>query len=200
MPKISGREILSELTEKAQSRLLLVTSVAIVSKTYMLPVDDMKMLGMELPAAIFDVSILILVSWYGYNYLVRWIGDLMAFRLWYSESSIWSNFGTNMKLDKSFINGGIEALKAFNEIHQQGIRPDDFAKLSPDKQRLYEDFRTNAELYAVRLDYAGRKFKAISAFGHFYVWVQGFILPMGATSLAIYLLFKYGTFSAPMQF
>lgn len=200
MPKISGREVLSELTEKAQSRLLLVTSVAIVSKAYSLPVGELKMLGMEFPAAIFDVSILLLVGWYGYNYLVRWIGDLMAFRLWYSESSIWSNFGTNMKLDKRFISGGIEALKAFNEIQLQGVLPDDFSKLSPDKQSLYEEFKTNVELYAVRLDHAGKKFRAISAFGHFYVWVQGFVLPMGTTSLAIYLLFKYGSFTAPVHF
>lgn len=87
-----------------------------------------------------------------------------------------------MKLDRSFISGGIEALKAFNEIQPQGARPDDFAKLSPDKQGLYEEFRTNAEIYAVRLDHAGKKFRAISAFEHFYIWVQGFMLPMVATA------------------
>ena len=75
-----------------------------------------------------------------------------------------------------------------------------FAELPPDKKRLYEEFKANAELYAVRLDCAGKKFSAISAFGHFYVWVQGFVLPVGAASLAIYLLLKYGTLSAPLQF
>lgn len=200
MPKISGREVLSELTEKAQSRLLVVATIAIVSKAYQLPVGELNMLGMEFPAAIFDVSMLLLITWYGYNYLVRWTGDLMAFRLWYSESSIWSQFGTNMKLDKSFINGGIEALKAFNDYQLDSMQPQDFAKLPSEKQRLYEEFKTNAELYAVRLDHAGKKFKAISAFGHFYVWVQGFALPLAAAGLAAYLLLKYGSYSYPTQF
>lgn len=199
MPKISGRDVLSETTEKAQARLFLVAAVAIVSKAYRLPVGDIKLLGMEFPAAIFDVSMLALVLWSSYSYLVKWSGDLMGFRLWYSESSIWSQFGTNMKLDKSFISGGIEALKAFNELDVSTLGAEGLSKLPDDKKKLYDEFKLNAELYALRLDYAGKKFKAVSAFGHFYVWVQGFALPIGAAIIAVYLLLKYGTFAAPSQ-
>lgn len=199
MPKISGREVLSETTEKSQVRLFLVASIAIISKAYQLPVDQIKMLGMEFPAAIFDISILALVVWYGYSYFVKWAGDLIGFRLWYSESSIWSQFGTNMKLDKTFINGGIEALKEFNEFSRNQISPQHFANLPDDKKKLYDDFALNAELYGERLDHAGKKFKAVSAFGHFYVWVQGFVIPAILTGAAIYLLLKYGSFYAPPQ-
>jgi hypothetical protein len=200
MPKISGREVLSEATEKSQARLLLIASVAIVSKAYQLPVEEMKLLDMEFPAAIFDVSMLLLVAWCSYSYLVKWVGDLIGFRLWYSESSIWSQFGTDMKLDKIFISGGIEALKAFHELQRAGLSQDVLKNLADDKKRLYEDFKTNVELYAVRLDHAGKKFKAVSVFGHFYVWIQGFVLPIGVATVAIYLLVKYGTFAAPLQF
>lgn len=115
MPKVSGREVISEATEKSLNRLLLVSSAAIVSKSYSLPVSEMKMLGMEIPSAIFDVTLAILIAWYTYNYFIRWLGDLIAFRFWYDQSSIWSDFGTNVKIDKNFISGGVEALKAFNE-------------------------------------------------------------------------------------
>lgn len=199
MPKISGRDVLSEATEKAQARLLLVASVAIVSKAYGLPVEDIRLLGMEFPAAIFDVSMLLLVLWISYSYLVKWSGDLMSFRLWYSESSIWSEFGTNMKLDKSFISEGIAALKAFNELEISRLGEEGLRNLSDDKKRLYEEFKLNADLWALRLDHAGKKFKAISAFGHFYVWVQGFALPIGVATVAVYLLIKYGTFAEPTQ-
>jgi hypothetical protein len=199
MPKISGRDVLSEATEKAQARLLLVASVAIVSKAYRLPVQDIQLLGMEFPAAIFDVSMLILVLWASYSYLVKWAGDLMGFRLWYSESSIWSQFGTNMKLDRSFISGGIEALKAFNELSLRSLSAEQIRNLPADKAKQYDDFKQNAELYALRLDHAGKKFKAISVFGHFYVWVQGLVLPISAAVIAAYLLLKYGTFAAPAQ-
>lgn len=197
MPKISGRDVLSETTEKAQVRLFVVAAVAIVSKAYRLPVEDIRLLGMEFPAAIFDVSMLILVLWTSYSYLVKWSGDLIGFRLWYSESSIWSEFGTNVKLDKSFISEGIGALKAFNELEVSRLGEEGLRNLPDEKKRLYEDFKLNADLWAMRLDYAGKKFKAVSAFGHFYVWVQGFVLPVAASIVAVYLLLKYGTFAAP---
>lgn len=199
MPKISGRDVLSETTEKAQARLLVVASVAIVSKAYQLPVQDIRLLGMEFPAAIFDVSMLLLVLWTSYSYLIKWSGDLLGFRLWYSESSIWSEFGTNMKLDKTFISGGIDALKAFNELDMRQLGDEGLRNLPEDQRRLYDEFKLNAELYGVRLDCAGNKFKTVSTFGHFYVWVQGFILPVGAAVLAVYLLVKYGSFAAPAR-
>ena len=200
MTKISGRDVLSEATEKSQQRLLLVAVLAIVSKAYHLPVNEIKMLGMEIPSAIFDVSMLLLVLWGSYSYIVKWTGDLMSFRLWYTESSIWSQFGTHMKLDKTFINGGIEALKVFHDIHQAGLSPSEYDNLPEKEKKLYVDFKTNAELYAVKLDYAGKKFTAISAFGHFYIWIQGFAIPVILALVAVYLLIKYGSFSGPQQF
>lgn len=199
MPKIGGRDVLSEPTEKAQARLLLVASVAVVSKAYRLPVQDIRLLGMDFPAAIFDVSMLLLVLWTTYSYLIKWFGDLIGFRLWYSESSIWSEFGTNVKLDKSFISGGIQALKVFNELDRSILGAEGMRNLPDDKKKQYDDFKLNAELYALRLDYAGKKFRAVSAFGHFYVWIQGFAFPISVAILAVYLLLKYGTFAAPTQ-
>ena len=199
MPKISGREVISETTEKTQGRLLLFAAVAIVAKAYQVPVQDLKFAGMEFPAAIFDVSISAGIVWLYYSYIVKWVGDLIGFRTWYSESSIWSEFRTDMKLDKTFINGGVDTLKAFAELDREGLTDEAFRKLPEDKRKLYDDFKQNAELYGIRLDYAGKKFATVSAFGHFYIWVQGFIIPTGMTVIAVYLLFKYGVLHGPSK-
>lgn len=199
MPRISGREVISETTEKSQGRLLFFSATAILAKAYQVPVEDLKIAGMEFPAAVFDVSMLVAVGWLYYAYIVKWVGDLLGFRLWYSESSIWSNFGTKMKLDKTFINGGIDALKAFAELDRSSLTDEEFRALPEDKRNLYDGFKLNAELYATRLDYAGKKFRAISWFGRFYVWVQGFFIPTALAVAAIYLLVKYGAFHPPPQ-
>jgi hypothetical protein len=89
----------------------------------------MKLLSVDIPAAVFDVSLLTLTIYFLYVYAVKWLGDLTAFRSWYRETSIWSNFGTNMKLDKTFINGGVDLLKALSELEKKGGFPETFDKL-----------------------------------------------------------------------
>src|SRR5712664_2521471 len=100
MPKVSGKDIISDSTEKVARRTLVVSSAAILAKLYDVPLGDLNVLGMELPASLFDTVLLVLIVYSAYSLLLHWFGDLAAFRLWFSESSIWSEFGTNMKLDK----------------------------------------------------------------------------------------------------
>lgn len=199
MPKISGREVISETTEKSQGRLLFFAAATVLIKAYSVPVQDLKIAGMEFPAAIFDVSMLIAVGWLYYSYIIKWVGDLLGFRLWYSESSVWSEFGTNVKLDKNFIGAGVDALKALVDFERQHLTEDAFQSLPEDKRNLYLNFKTNVELYARRLDRAGTKFGAISAFGHFYVWVQGFVIPTAMGAAALYFLLAYGDIHFPAQ-
>lgn len=199
MPKISGREVLSETTEKTQTKLLLVAVVAIVAKAYQVPVQDLKFAGMEFPAAIFDVSMVATLSWLYYSYMLKWAGDLIGFRMWYSETSIWTDWGTRAKLDKHFIGEGVKALQAFAELDRASLTAERFNQLPQDKKDLYDSFHLNVELYGVRLQHAGTKFKLISAFGHFYIWVQGFILPTVLAATGLYLLVKYGTVTGPAR-
>ena len=60
--------------------------------------------------------------------------------------------------------------------------------------------KANVELYASRLGNTGTKFRCLSLFGHFYVWVQYFVFPLILSLLALYLLIKYGQFSPPTRF
>jgi hypothetical protein len=195
MPKVSGQEIISVSTEKSFRALVLVAAATILTKAYAVPLDEMSLLGAKLPQSLFDVALLVAVLGLLYVYVVKWLGDLAAFRLWYSESSIWSQFGTNMKLDKNFISGGIQLLLDLHEQQRAGMPP--VEKLPEEMKRRFEEFKTNVELYAVRLDAAGQKFATLSAFGHFYVWVQHFIFPVGLALFAVGLLLRYGSFLPP---
>jgi hypothetical protein len=200
MPKVSGKELISDSTEKALNKLLLFASAGILAKTYEVPLGSMKLLSAEMPAAIFDVTLLGLTLYFLYTYIIKWIGDLMAFRLWYRETSIWSNFGTNMKLDKMFISGGVDLLKILTQLDKANAFPTTFDKLDEEARKKYEDLKTNIELYALRLGSAGTKFRCLSAFGHYYVWVQCFLFPLVVSLVALYLLIKYGQFSPPKHF
>ena len=110
MPKISGKDIISDNTEKIIRRTVVISSITVLVKVYNVPLNDLELLGMELPAALFDVVLLVLVAYFTCSLIVNWVGDLLAFRLWYRESSIWSEFGTQMKLDRNFVRGGIPLL------------------------------------------------------------------------------------------
>src|SRR6266480_1935388 len=110
MPKVSGKDLISDTTEKTVRRLVVISAIVALVKLYKVPLNDLKVLGVELPAALFDVVSLALVLYFLYSFLISWLGDIAAFRLWYRESSIWSEFGTNMKLDKTFLHGGLQLL------------------------------------------------------------------------------------------
>lgn len=197
MPSISGKSLISETTEKVLARSLVVSSVAILTKVYDVPFKDLKALGMELPASLVDTVLVVLVIYYMYSLTINWLGDLAAFRLWFRESSIWSQFGSNMKLDKDFIQGVTPLLVRLHEMEKQGNWPADYSKLSDQDQKDLVDFKTNAELYTCRLDHAGTRFAALSWFGRYYVWFQSYAFPMLLSVFALYLLVRYGSFAPP---
>ena len=67
--------------------------------------------------------------------------------------------------------------------------------MDEDTRKKYDDLGTNVELYAWRLQSAGTKFRCLSGFAHYYVWIQSFLFPVGLSLLALYLLVKYGQFA-----
>lgn len=199
MPKLSGKDVVSESTEKIARRTLVVGSATALAKLYDIPLNEINLFGMKLPASLFDTACLFLVCYGIYSLLLNWLGDLAAFRLWFRESSIWSEFGTSMKVDREFIRGGIPLLLKLHALEQKKEWPDSFDSASDEVRQKYVDFRTNVELYCVRLENAGTRFSLLSLYAHFYVWFQSFLLPVGVSLLAAYLLVKYGTFIPPAR-
>lgn len=199
MPSISGKSLISETTEKVLARFLVVSSATILTKLYDVPFKDLEALGMKLPAPLVDTVLLILVIYYMYSLTINWLGDLAAFRLWFREGSIWSQFGSNMKLDKDFIEGVTPLLVRLHEMEKQGSWPADYSKLSDQDKKDLADFKTNAELYTCRLDAAGTRFAVLSWFGRYYVWLQSYVFPMLLSVFALYLLVRYGSFAAPTR-
>jgi hypothetical protein len=199
MPRISGRSLISETTEKVLRRTLVIASATILTKLYDVPLNDLKVLGMELPAALYDSVLLGLVVYYMYSLTINWAGDLAAFRLWYTESSIWSNFGSNMTLDKEFIRGAVPLILKLHELEQNRSWPTTFELLPEVDRRNFADFKANVELYTHRLEHAGSRFFLLSKFGHYYVWFQSYVFPMMLCVGALFLQFKYGMFSPPAK-
>jgi len=199
MPRISGKVLISETTEKVLSRTLIVASIASLTKLYDVPLNDLKALGVELPAALVDSVLLVLVLYYMYSLTVNWLGDLAAFRLWYTESSVWSEFGSNIKLDKTFIRGALPLMLRLHELEKNGEFPVAKAGVSEEDSQAFNDFKTNVELYIQRLEHAGTRFSTLTWFGRYYVWVQSYVFPICWCVIAAYLLLRYGTFTPPIR-
>lgn len=200
MPSTSGRDLISNTTEKVLSRTLIVASAAILTKLYDVPLNDLKALGMDLPGALFDSVLLVLVIYHMYSLTINWLGDLAAFRLWFTESSISSDFGTEMKLNKDFIRGAVPLMLRLHELEQNRTWPTNYSEMPEEIRGKFEDFKLNVELYTLRLEHAGTRFSSLTWFARYYVWIHSFIFPIILCLSALYLLFSYGTFTPPTKF
>lgn len=190
MPKVSGKDLISEATEKVVRRTMFISGAVILVKAYSVDLEDLSLFGLSLPAELFDVVALVLILYHLYSLTINWVGDLAAFRLWYRESEIWSQFQTNMKLDKSFISGGIKLFLRLLELEKKDLWPENYADLDEDAKKEFTNFKTNVELFNARLAHAGTQFRALSNFGRYYVWVQSFSIPviLAVTALLMLLL------------
>ncbi|WBA16385.1 hypothetical protein [Salinivibrio proteolyticus] len=198
MPKISGDDIISDLTEKSGRRLLVVSFMTILVKLYDIDLGELNLFGINVPADLFDLLAVILMVYFFYTLLVNWLGDLAGFKLWFSNNNIHSNFGTNMELDKNFLNGGRELLRRLHELEFNGQFPNAYDEVDEETKKKYIDFKTNVELYCVRLEGAGQRFSALSKYGHFYIWFQSFLLPIIVSVVALYLVCSEGSFQLPV--
>lgn len=197
MPSVSGKDLISDITEKAGRRLIVLSSLVILVKLYRVNLEDLTILGLSLPSELFDVASFSLILYMIYVLMINWVGDLAAYRLWYSESEIWSQFDTNMKLDRGFISGGTRLLLELFALEKKGKWPENFSDLPEELRNEYQNFKINSELYIVRLDAAGNRFSALSRFASFYIWFQAFLLPLAFAAVAIYLLVSCGSFLPP---
>jgi len=189
MPKLSGKDLISDLTEKYGRRLIAISFLSILVKAYDVNLDKLSVFGLNLPTELFDVVALSLIAYFIYALIVNWVGDLAAFKLWFESNNITSEFGTEMKTDKSFVNGGAKLIKKLYALEKGQDWPESFEGLDTDLKKEFQDFKTNIELYNVRLEAAGTKFSALSIYGHIYVWFQSFALPIGLSLLALHFIF-----------
>lgn len=102
-----------------------------------------------------------------------------------------------MKLDKNFVSGGISLLDKLFKLEKGNAWPADYASLDTEIRKEFGEFKTNVELYCVRLDAAGKRFRTLSTYGHFYVWFQSFIFPLLIASLALLVLYRQGNILPP---
>jgi len=197
VPQISGNNLISELTEKNGRRLLIVSFLVLVFKLYKVDLEGFTLFKLRFPPELFDVVALSLIIYFLYSLIVNWVGDLASFKLWFSSNDINSSFGTTMKTDASFLEGGLPLLKRLYEMESNDSWPDGYSSMNDDTKKEFKDFKTNLELYCVRLDGAGSRFNTLSKYGQFYIWIQSFILPMSVSLLALSVLICRGSFTLP---
>ena len=193
MPKLSGNDIISDLTEKYGRRLIAISFITILVKVYDVSLDKLSIFGLNLPPELFNIVALSLVIYFLYALVVNWLGDLAAFRLWFESNNITSEMGTEIKTDKTFINSGVSLIRRLYALEKGGEWPESYEGMEPEVKKEFEEFKLNTELFNARLSAAGTKFSALSIYGHVYIWFQSFALPVILAFVALYLLLCAGS-------
>jgi hypothetical protein len=197
MPKVSGKDLISDLTEKNGRRLMVVSFLTLIIKIYNVDLSDFLVFGIKLPSALFDRVAWALIIYFTYALCVNWIVDLAAFRLWFDSNQAFTReFGTFVRLDKNFIAEGTELLTKLYKL-ENAQSWENFEDLDPDIREKFIDFKTNVQIYCDRLNRVGQQFSSISKYGQFYVWFQSFILPILLALWAIFVLLHSGSFPLP---
>jgi hypothetical protein len=80
MPKLQGIEVISDVTDKSVRRLVIVSGVIILVKIYRVKLDNLELLGVQLPGELFDIVGLLLIIYYTYALVVSWLFDVLSFR------------------------------------------------------------------------------------------------------------------------
>ncbi|MBW4443300.1 MAG: hypothetical protein KME10_19070 [Plectolyngbya sp. WJT66-NPBG17] len=197
MPKVSGKDLISDLTEKNGRRLMVVSFLTLIIKIYNVDLSDFLVFGIKLPSALFDRVAWALIIYFTYALCVNWIVDLAAFRLWFDSNQAFTReFGTFVRLDKNFIAEGTELLTKLYKL-ENAQSWENFEDLDPDIREKFIDVKTNVQIYCDRLNRVGQQFSSISKYGQFYVWFQSFILPILLALWAIFVLLHSGSFPLP---
>lgn len=198
MPKLTDKNIISESTTKKMRTILILCSLTILFKVYKVPFNDLKVFGINIPSNLVDVSLFITISYSFYSYIVSWVGDLLAYKLWFQNNSILSMFSTEMKLDKSFLDGGIKLLNQLIELDRRDKLPQSKVGIDSDIVKEYELFKLNIELYNERLITTIGNFNKLNLYIKYYIFIEHFLFPAILVVFSLILLFKYGAFIFPI--
>jgi len=193
MPKLSGNDIISDLTEKYGRRLIAISFITILVKVYDVSLEKLSVFGLNLPHELFNIVALSLMIYFIYALVVNWLGDLAAFRLWFESNNITSEMGTELKTDKTFINSGVSLIRRLYALEKGGEWPETYEGMESEAKREFEEFILNTELFNARLEAAGTKFSALSIYGHVYIWFQSFALPVMLALIALHFLLFAGS-------
>jgi hypothetical protein len=188
MPKLSGNNIISNLTEKYGRRLIAISAITTLVKVYDVNLEKLSIIGLSLPAELFNTVALALVLYFSYALVVNWLGDLAAYKLWFDSNDIRSELGTSMEANKGFISDGVSLILKLYALEKGDNWPAKYEEIEPEAKEEFNQFKLNTERYIVRLEGAGKKFAMLAFYSHIYIWFQSFILPILMSLLALYHL------------
>jgi len=197
--KLQGNEILSLETRRAGQRLIAISAAVLSVKAFRLNLDDLSVLSVSLPASLFDVVAFAILLFGAITFVFNWVGDLTAFKKWYQEREIWSQFQTNMTLDGTFYSSGLKLLMRLHELDSEVQNVASIDELPADVRKDFTDLKTNLELWTVRLEEHQRDFTTVSRMGKFYIFVLWGAIPAIFTFTAIVTLICTGDFQISSQ-
>ena len=85
-------------------------------KFYNVDLDDLSIIGVKLPAALFDLVSLVLLIWSIYQLLINWIVDIVSFQKWYQSRNLWSDFQTNITILVLFFKKDVIGITILNQV------------------------------------------------------------------------------------
>lgn len=135
---MQGQEALSTETLRSARRICILSAIVIVVKGYMLPLDDLSLYwGWKFEAHLFDVVALAMLLFGIIVFMYNWIGDVYAYKNWYNTREVWSQFQSNMPIDKSWYSGGVFLILRLYENEDQIRAGACLSQLPKDLQERY---------------------------------------------------------------
>lgn len=197
MAKFSGKDLITDPTEKNGRRLLIISFMVLVIKLYEVNLKELSLFGLKLPTELFDISAVALILYFTYALTINWLTDLASFKLWFKDNSGISTFGGKVELDWSHLKGGSDLLVKLYAMENCNGWPVNYTDMDEEVKNKFVDFKTNVELYCTRLDDAKSRFSSLTKIGHIYVWFQSYLLPMFFALSALCVLYIKGSFVLP---
>lgn len=92
MTKVSGLDLISRSTERAQRNLIILAVGVFLANTLDVPLRDIELLEVRATPGFWTVFKAMLLIFAGVNYLIFWWADLTLYRRWFRANAVSSSF------------------------------------------------------------------------------------------------------------
>jgi hypothetical protein len=166
--KVQGTDILSDVTEKTSRNLKVTAAVVIAVKAFSVPVKDLRILNIDLPATLFDVVSIVVIAYMIIILVLYWRVDYLLWR----DGSILAA--------KEAIDQHLRSITTIMEQIEQFV-----AQGATDQVKFVEDHFAGIKVEV--LDYR-RSIAKTTWWVRFVVFVLHLIVPLGLGAIAVLMV------------
>ena len=210
--KISGTEIITQSTQNISRNLVIVSSITLLVKYYHVPLDDLKILNVPLPAELFDSVASAIIIFGILSLLIHWSSDVINWRMWVDEGKSLTVLGGGQikifkhiseqaskhcnvdipkiveRLDK--IKGNINETI---EINEKQVTRENILQLSNELKKFsasLEQYSNKISDFEAKLQSVMRNFAIVSWYGRMLIFFYYLLIPLLIASFAILFIHK----------